>query len=54
MSYEELDRVRVIERVEDDVNGAIAPAVAEAIEDPAIGGLREAGGGDRRPSHIST
>jgi hypothetical protein len=35
------------------VGGAVAPAVPEAIDDPAIGGLGEAVGGDRRPRHVS-
>jgi hypothetical protein len=42
-----------IERVEDDVGGAGALAVAEAIEDPAIGGLGEGVAGDRRPPYVS-
>jgi hypothetical protein len=42
-----------IERVEDDMGGAVAPAVAEAVDDQAIGGLGEAVGGDRWASAVA-
>jgi hypothetical protein len=42
-----------IDRLEDDVSGSVAPAVPEAIEYPAVGELREALGGDRRPRPVA-
>jgi hypothetical protein len=42
-----------IDRIEDDVSGAVAPAVSEAIEDPAVGELGEALAGDRRPRPVA-
>ena len=38
-----------IDRLEDDVSRSVTPAVPKAIEDPAVGELREALAGDRRP-----
>ncbi len=45
---------RRLERLEDDVGGAVAPPVPEAIEDPAVGKLGEALGGDWWPRPVAS
>ena len=40
-------------RLEDDVGGAVAPAVFQAVEERPVRQAREAVGRDRRPGHVT-